>query len=164
MEENFAQKRRKHPLVCFGWEAECDKIRKRKGIKNGLNDRPESYFLSGLDGLNFKGMSIQWCLLLAAHQTIRGAFKNASTRASSRLIIPASLEMRPWHELDLKASQVIAVCSSGRNPLPTARNFQFYMNTNVFPGAKSRGLHLRILKTPPQIRIKSAGLVLSVIF
>lgn len=71
MRENVAEKRRKYILVCFGWEAECDKI--RKSIKNGLNYMPESYFLSGIGGLNFKRMSIQWFLLLAVHQNYQGS-------------------------------------------------------------------------------------------
>lgn len=56
------------------------------------------------------------------------------------LITPTSPEVRSRHELDLKVSQVM--CSYGGKPLPKARKYQFYMNTDTFLSANPPGLHL----------------------
>ena len=58
------------------------------------------------------------------------------------LITPTSLEVGPLYGLNLKAFQVIVMCSYGGKPLPKARKYQFYMNTNASLSANLLGPYL----------------------
>ena len=61
------------------------------------------------------------------------------------LITPTSLEVGPLHGLNLKAFHVIVMCSYSGKPLPKARKYQFYMNTNASLSANLLGPYLWIL-------------------